>query len=115
MVFFCSPPSLVNRSELGLVQVGVAADQVQDALAAILVCKDLSSNKYRLFDGPQIDAQGLCIGKHQRVHGLQLTLCPCPFAQGHGAGGFEGKEEVWPRARTRFMFSAEAYQLSASR
>ena len=38
VVFFHFPPSLVNRGQLGLVQVGVAADQIQHALATVLVC-----------------------------------------------------------------------------
>ena len=41
VVFFYFPPSLVNHGHLGLVQVGVAADQIQHALAPVLVCKDL--------------------------------------------------------------------------
>ena len=63
VVFFCFPPFLVNRGELGVVQVGVAADQIQDTPAAVLVCKDLSGSKDRLLIGEQIDASGLPIGK----------------------------------------------------
>ena len=62
VVFFHFPPSLVNRGQLGLVQVGVAADQIQNTLATILVCKDLPGYEHRFSNGPQIDAQGLRIG-----------------------------------------------------
>ena len=64
VVFFHFPPSLVNRGQLGLVQVGVATDQIQHALATVLVYKDLFTGEYRLLNGAQIDAQGLRIGKH---------------------------------------------------
>ena len=43
MAFFHFPPSLVNRGQLGSRQVGVAAYQIQHALATVLVCKDLFS------------------------------------------------------------------------
>ena len=115
VVFFHFPPSLVNRGQLGLVQVGVAADQIQCALATVLVCKDLSGYEHRLLDGPQIDAQGLRIGKHQRLHRLEMAGDPRGRAQGHSAAAFEGKNKVVAKARTRVMFSAEAYQESASR
>ena len=93
-VLFHFPPSLVNRSQLGLVQVGVTADQAQDTLATVLVCEDLSSHEHGLLDGPQVDPQGLRIGKHQRLHGLELALGPRSFTQGHGAAAFQGKNKV---------------------
>jgi hypothetical protein len=79
---------------LGLIQVGVAADQIQNALATVLVCKDLPADEHRFLDGPQIGAQGLRIGKDQRLHGLKLALGPRGRAQGHGAAAFEGKNKV---------------------
>ena len=94
MVFFHFSPSLVNRGQLGLVQVGVTADQIQNSLATVLVCKDLPGYECRLLDGPQIDAQRLRIGKHQRLHGLEPALPAVGFAQGHGAAAFEGKNEM---------------------
>lgn len=94
VVFFHFPPSLVNRGQLGLGQVGVAADQLQNPLAAVLVCKDFSGDEYRRLDGPQIDAQGLRIGKDQRLHGLKPALGAIGFAQGDGAAAFEGENEV---------------------
>ena len=94
VVFFHFPPSLVNRGHWGLVQVGVAADPIQHALATVLVCKDLPGYEHRLLNGPQIDAHGLRIGKDQRLHGLELALRPCGRAQGHGAAAFEGQNKV---------------------
>ena len=52
LVLFRFPPSLVNRGQSGLVQVDAAADQIQNALAVVLVCKDLSAYEYRFFHGP---------------------------------------------------------------
>ena len=114
MTFLHFPPSLINRGQLGLVQVGVAADQIQHALATVLVCKDLLCYERRLLNGPQIDAQGLRIGKHQRLHSLEPALRTVGFPQDHGAAAFEGKNKVVAQG-LRVMFSAEAYQLSASR
>ncbi len=59
-----------------------------------MVCKDLPGYEHRLLHGPQIDAQGLRIGKHQRLHGLEPTLRTVGFAQGDGAAAFEGKNEM---------------------
>ena len=94
MLFFHFPPSLVNRGQLGLVQVGIAADQIQHSLAPVLVCKDLSGYEYGRLDRPQKDAQGLCSGKDQRLHGLELALGARRFTQGHRTAAFEGKNEV---------------------
>ena len=94
VVFFHFPPFLVNRGPLGLVQAGVTADLIQDALAPVLVCEDLSGDEHRLLHGPQIDAQGLRIGKDQRLHGLELALRAVGRAQDDGAAAFEGKNEV---------------------
>ena len=94
VVFFHFPPFLVNRGHLGLVQAGVTADQIQDALATVLVCEDLSADEHRLLDGPQIDAHGLRSGKHQRLHGLELAGGPRGRAQSDGTAAFEGKNEV---------------------
>ena len=94
VVFFHFPPSLVNRGQLGLVQVGGAADQIQHTLATILVCKDLFTDEHRLLHGPQLDAHGLRNGKHQRLHRLELALGPRGRAQGHGAAAFEGRKKV---------------------
>ena len=94
LVFFHFRPFLVNRGQLGLIQVGVAADQIQHALATILVYKDLFTDEQRLLHGAQIDAQGLRIGKHQPLHGLELAGGPRGRAQGHGAAAFEGKDKV---------------------
>ena len=44
VVFFCFPPSLVNRGHLSMVQVGVAADQIQQ-LATVLVDKNLFTDE----------------------------------------------------------------------
>ena len=55
MVFFHFPPSLVNRSQLRLTQVSVAADYTQHPLAAVLIGKDLSGHEHGLFDSPQIN------------------------------------------------------------
>uniref|UniRef100_UPI001E3708F3 hypothetical protein n=1 Tax=Hymenobacter frigidus TaxID=1524095 RepID=UPI001E3708F3 len=62
-------------------------------MATVLVCKDLSGYEHRFSNGPQIDAQGLRIGKHQRLHGLEPALRAVGVAQGHGAAAFEGKKK----------------------
>ena len=94
MVFFHFPPSLANRGQSDLVQVGVAADQIQHVLATVLVYTDFFNDEHRLLNGPQLDAHGLRSGKHQRLHGLEPALRTVGFAQGHDAAAFEGKNKV---------------------
>ena len=75
MVFFHFPPSLVNRSQLRLPQIGVAADQIQHPLAAVLIGKDLSGHEHGFFDSLQIDPYGMGIGQRQRLCGLKIPPC----------------------------------------
>ena|GEM_PF-3021175 len=77
---------MVNLGQSGLVQVGVVTDQIQHALATVLVYKDLFTYEHRLLNGPQIGPQGLRIGKHQRLHRLEMAGGHnCPSADRTGS------------------------------